>query len=577
MFKKLLFSLLFSMAAFTSNAQSIGMIGGFNNWSGDVVMNTTDNVNFSLTAYTFTLSTELKFRQDGAWAISWGGATFPSGIAISSPQNIKDVPAGTFDISFNITTGAFLFTPVSLGFDNIGIYGGFNAWGTAEPMITTDGIDYSKTDFHYTAADVKFIKDNDATMTWGGTTFPAGAAVAGGTAIPLMHGFYNTNFNKNTLAYSFIEVPVTIIGNGIGGWGDADEIAMTSTDGGINFTLTGQTIAVNGGDSKVKFRANSSWANNWGGTDFPTGTGVSNGPDNIPATPGVYDISFNRITGAYSFVLVSATVDNYGITGAFNTAATAVAMNVDATGNDYHKNDVYYSAPNVHFIKDNDAMMVYGGPGFPMGTATLGGGDIPSTVGYFNVTFKKDTGAYTFTESPIGMIGTAVGGWDDANELSMSSVDNGINLTYSNVVLVNGDMKFRASHNWDLSYGGSGFPTGVASSSAGNFYAVAGTYNVSFNRLTGEYSFADPAAATTTFDKNVVSVYPNPTSNVWNFKTNNTQVSSIAIADISGKIVMTKNIMASEFAIDASTFASGLYFATIKVGDKTNTVKIIKK
>jgi hypothetical protein len=39
---------------------------------------------------------------------------------------------------------------------------------------------------------------------------------------------------------------------------------------------------------------------------------------------------------------------------------------------------------------------------------------------------------------------------------------------------------------------------------------------------------------------------------------------------------MTKNIMATDFAIDASTFASGLYFATLKVGDKSSTFKIVK-
>ncbi len=575
MFKKLLFSLLFSMAAFTSNAQSIGMIGAFNSWSGDVVMNTTDNVNFSLNAYTFTISGEMKFRQNADWAVNWGAVDFPAGVGTQGGSNIP-VPAGSYDITFNITTGAYLFTPVVLGFDNIGIYGGFNAWGPAEAMITTDGIDYSKTDFHYTAADVKFIKDNDATMTWGGTTFPAGIAVAGGTAIPLMHGYYNANFNKSTLAYSFIEVPVGIIGSGIGGWGDADEMAMTSTDGGVNFTMTGITLF----SGEVKFRANSSWATNWGAVDFPSGTAIVNGQPgnaNIPTLPGVYDIAFNRTTGVYSFVLVSATVDNYGITGAFNTAATAVAMDVDATGNDYYKKDMYFSAPNVHFIKDNDPMLVYGGTGFPMGTATLAGGEIPLTVGFYNVSFKKDTGAYAFTDIPVSMVGDFTN-WGGSPDVDMMSTDGGINFSAMGVVFAaNSGLKFRTNHDWALSWGGPDFPMGVATSAGGpNINVIAGTYNVSFNRLTGEYSFADPAAATTTFDKNVVSVYPNPTSNVWNFKTNNTQVSSIAIADISGKIVMTKNIMASEFAIDASTFASGLYFATIKVGDKTNTVKIIK-
>ena len=52
---------------------------------------------------------------------------------------------------------------------------------------------------------------------------------------------------------------------------------------------------------EVKFRQNDAWDINWGATDFPTGTGVQNGP-NIPiAAAGKYHVTFNKSTGAYSF------------------------------------------------------------------------------------------------------------------------------------------------------------------------------------------------------------------------------------------------------------------------------------
>ena len=89
------------------NAQSIGLIGSFNNWSSDEVMNNVDGENFTLN-YTFSANEQVKFRQDGSWTINWGGASFPSGTGFQDGPNIN-VPSGTYDISFNIQTGAYLF------------------------------------------------------------------------------------------------------------------------------------------------------------------------------------------------------------------------------------------------------------------------------------------------------------------------------------------------------------------------------------------------------------------------------------------------------------------------------------
>lgn len=73
--KKLLFSFLFSVVFGLFSSQSIGLIGDFNSWSGDVVMATTDNVNYTLT-HTFTANGGVKFRQDGSWTTNWGGKHF---------------------------------------------------------------------------------------------------------------------------------------------------------------------------------------------------------------------------------------------------------------------------------------------------------------------------------------------------------------------------------------------------------------------------------------------------------------------------------------------------------------------
>ncbi len=74
------------------------------------------------------------------------------------------------------------------------------------------------------------------------------------------------------------------------------------------------TFALNAGE--LKFRNNHDWAENWGASAFPSGTAVANGPS-IPVSPaGVYIISFDLTTLAYTFTL---SIGNVGIATATPT------------------------------------------------------------------------------------------------------------------------------------------------------------------------------------------------------------------------------------------------------------------
>ena len=295
----LISALAFSTLTF---AQSIGMIGDFTNWSTDEVMNTSDNVTFTLTGYTITVTGGVKFRQfdfdpQDPWAVNWGDAAFPSGIGTQGGANIP-VPAGTYDISFNMTTGEYSFNAFSTGFDEIGFTGGFNGYQAVVPMATLDGIDYIYTDKFFVAPNVKFQRTTPTSTNWAGTAFPSGTATENGNDIPLTVGYYNVSFNKNTLAYDFEQVPVGLIGSAIPPFDWSADVPMTSTDGGITHYLYNFTI----NDGEAKFRANGGWATDWGGpADFPADTAFLGGP-NIAVAAGTYDtISFNRYTGQFSF------------------------------------------------------------------------------------------------------------------------------------------------------------------------------------------------------------------------------------------------------------------------------------
>ena len=67
---------------------------------------------------------------------------------------------GTYNVTFNRTTGEYNFASTIVS-DNISFYGGFNSNATpGESLSTPDGITYSKTDFYFNAANVKFYKSN---------------------------------------------------------------------------------------------------------------------------------------------------------------------------------------------------------------------------------------------------------------------------------------------------------------------------------------------------------------------------------------------------------------------------------
>jgi hypothetical protein len=302
--KKLLFTflLIFNISFVSAQFDNISIIGQFTNWAADVPLTTTDGITYTLTAQNFAVVGGAKFRKDNSWTVNWGSTAFPTGTGTQNGQDIP-VPVGTYNIEFNKNTGAYVFTAVQSSYDNIGIIGGFNAFTESVPLTTFDGVLYSKEDFHFTSNNVKFRKDNTWAVNWGGTTFPSGTAVPGGTDIPLTAGFYNVSFNYTLLNYNFTQVPVSLLGTGAQGW-DID-IPLISTDGGSTFTLNNITL-VNG---FVKFRANGSWAKNWGNVDFPAGTATQNGAE-IPTVAGVYNISFNRITGAYDFQQVLSVSEN---------------------------------------------------------------------------------------------------------------------------------------------------------------------------------------------------------------------------------------------------------------------------
>ena len=93
-----------------------------------------------------------------------------------------------------------------------------------------------------------------------------------------------------------------------------------------------------------------------------------------------------------------------------------------------------------------------------------------------------DVGPYS-----VGIIGDAVGGWD--NDINMNQSPTDPTVWTLTVTASGGSAKFRLNDGWDTNWGAGDFPTGVGVQDGANIPVPAGTYDVTFNSATGEYSF----------------------------------------------------------------------------------------
>ena len=271
---KLFYFLMCLFALTATNAQTISLIGsGVGSWSTDVPLTAGAGGNYSATGIVFAptldngvLKCEVKFRQDAAWTFNWGSASFPTGTGTQGGANIVVIP-GTYDVTFNITTGAYAFTggaPIPV----VNLIGTAVTGGTIS-MSTSDGVVYNlPANTTLLAGNAQFQVDGTAV---GALAFPSGTATGVTTDfISVTAGKYTSvTYDNASLAYSFVAAPVfpkvAIVGSAVpGGWppfvGD-DPNQMKTTDG---ITYTYDKLFVIPG--AIVFRQDNAWSPKWDGT-----------------------------------------------------------------------------------------------------------------------------------------------------------------------------------------------------------------------------------------------------------------------------------------------------------------------
>lgn len=530
------------------------------------------------TLYTLTnislITGNAQFEIDG---VIVGEDTFPTGILTGAANNIPVVGASYASVSVNIVTGeyGFIFTPINPNSEVTISGSAIGGSSNNVTMITNDGVSYVYNNLSTTQGEL-FFNITSVSATYGDANFPAGTATLNGEAILVPSGTWTVTFNAISKAYSFNGNPenpsISIVGSAVGGWptgapGEIDSQQMNTTDG-ITYSITNLVCNV----GSAKFRQNNEWTLNWGSVDFPTGNGTQGGNDIVIVLAGTYDVIFNRITGEYNFINSTP----FPFTKLIGTATgSSEGLVMTSISEDL------FQIENINLI-DGSAQFyvdgtIFGETQFPTGTLTGASNVIPVPAGFYtSVTLNIATGEYSFESAPtIAIVGTGAGGWPtgapgeiDANRLETT---DGINFRLTGITLTDGEVKFRQNNSWDVFWGGTSL-TGTLVLNGPSIPTIAGTYTISMNRDTGDYSLSSGS-----FKKSFFKVYPNPAQNILNVVSDsNTVIVSIDIFDTLGKKVIATKPNTTSIGLDISEINPGLYFAKIATATGFETIKLMK-
>ena len=78
------------------------------------------------------------------------------------------------------------------------------------------------------------------------------------------------------------------------------------------------------------------------------------------------------------------------------------------------------------------------------------------------------------------------------------------------------------------------------------------------------------------FTKYGITFYPNPVEDILTFS-GDSAIDDVAVYSLPGQMLMYKQMHQNEQFIDMTQFVPGAYFVSVKSGDRTATIRIIKR
>ncbi len=242
--------------------------------------------------------------------------------------------------------------------------------------------------------------------------------------------------------------------------------------------------------------------------DTKWGVGGKGGADIPIATSGFYLAKLNVATGVYSFtpVTVPSIPNGLSLTGD-GIGGWGVDTNLTQSGTDpnVYTGTVNLTVGSVKFRHTAGNWDIdWGGSAgnddpanFPSSWGKRGGGDIKiNTAGSYFVSINIATGEYAFgptnrstSYSQVGLIGDATPGNWNTDTFMKKNPSNPFKWSMK-VNLVAGKALFRANSDWGIKWADKPFPSGIGLSNGSDIEGITpGTYQVTLNTLSGEYTF----------------------------------------------------------------------------------------
>ena len=534
----------------------IGVIGDFNGWGADVVMEFNSAKQRFYADVEFPADGGFKFRLDGGWDVSYGSTG--SGV-LDSGDNIP-VKAGNYrvylnmnnfgEMTYELVAGMFGMeeptggvTPPAEPVSGWGLVGEYNNWGgESDVMLASDGT-YLVAKGVALSGQVKFRKDGAWDVNFGapGNVEPVEIAVntelelvANGKNFTIAEGTYDVYLDEANAKAWFINdgsypgggaAPEAsewgVVGD-VNGW-NAPDITMykTATEG----LFVAYNVAMPAGGFKI--RANNEWndAANYGlaaagavEVDHCYSVITGGGSGNMTIAAGTYDIWFDR-TNEKVYIMTPGKSISEAEGGQAQTPDTSdQTWHMVGNFNNWNPADDAYkmTAEGDYFVFKNftaaDGCEVKFAPGawngdkggdgtFAVGTANpTGGNNIAVTAGTYDVYLAKDLSVYYFM--PVGqtpvveqtwhIVGT-FNNWNPGDSAYIME-KSGDFYVYKNFTAAAGcELKF-APGAWNGDKGGNGsFAANTACSTGGSNIAVAeGTYDIYLKKDLTVYYFMTP-------------------------------------------------------------------------------------
>lgn len=206
---------------FAATKGSISITGAFINWLQDIPMNRdASNPDLWTLSRSWYADSEIKFRENNDWTLSWGNSAWPSGIAIENASINIPLVAGKYDVTFNTSTLAYNFVANNEICGEIGLIGDFNDWGAGDPATDLWMVRDAEYPSQFTATvnftsatGLLFRLDGDQTYTyvWGGTSLCQTGVMDPSKIIAVSGGKYNITFNCKSGDYCFERLGNSVI------------------------------------------------------------------------------------------------------------------------------------------------------------------------------------------------------------------------------------------------------------------------------------------------------------------------------------------------------------------------------